>query len=99
MITAAREVIDSEPCCHRAEPWCRNFGKPAALRIRHNRSRTRFWWGSDCCPTEPQPSHSPHISEDMKRLAWTLNNWPDVFRVASERGLVAPMLAEARAGQ
>lgn len=87
----AREVLrwleraDEHAFCARE---CPNFhGKPTPLRIRHNRARTRFWWGADCCPAEAQPPHSAHINEDMKRLVWALNHWPVVQHTAADLGI------------
>jgi hypothetical protein len=87
--------------CHRFER-CWAPGEQA-LRIRHNRTRTKFWWGTDCCPEHPQPDHNASISEDMKRLVWALNNWPEVWAAAQSLGLAqarpteeAPMLTGSR---
>ena len=92
ILHAAR--TDEHAFCARIE--CPNGReRPTPLRIRHNRGLTKFWWGADCCPTEPQPGHSVHINDDMHRTVWALNNWTELTHIAAGCGLLQARLTDA----
>ena len=61
------------------------------LLLKHNRTRTEFWYEAQCCGRR-QTTNNMCLKEDDWRLIWALERWPELLKVASEQGLTQAVM-------